>query len=148
MTCQDHKDLMMAYLDNELDEEQRRAFEAHLASCPECTKEMAQFKKLKQMTDGMAFVEPEDRVWEQYWSRLYNRIERRAGWVLFSVAAIVLLIYFGFELIEQIITDPAVGVLLKVGLLALLGGLAILFVSVLRERVYFWSRDRYRDIRR
>jgi uncharacterized membrane protein len=109
---------------------------------------MGEFKKLKQMTDGMAFAEPEDRIWEQYWNNVYNRLERRVGWVLFSVAAIVLLVYLGFELIETIIADPAVGVLLKAGLLALLGGLAILFVSVLRERVYFWSRDRYRDVRR
>jgi len=148
MTCQDHKDLMMAYLDNELNDQQRRAFEAHLASCSECTKEMGEFQRLKHMTDSMTLVEPEDRVWEQYWSNLYNRMERRAGWVLSSVAAIVLSIYFGFELIETIVTDPAVGVLMKAGLLALLGGLAILFVSVLRERVYFWSRDRYRDVRR
>jgi hypothetical protein len=38
--------------------------------------------------------------------------------------------------------------MMKVGLLALIGGLAILLVSVARERVYFWSRDRYKDVRR
>ena len=27
-------------------------------------------------------------------------------------------------------------------------GLAILFISVLRERVYFWSKDRYRNVSR
>jgi len=148
MTCQDHRDLMMAYLDNELNEEQRRAFEEHLAGCPDCTRELAQFRKLKQMTDSVAFVEPEDRVWDQYWGNVYNRIERCTGWILFSVAAIALLIYGGFAAIENIIADPTIGMLMKVGLLALLGGLAILFVSVLRERVFFWSRDRYRDVRR
>ncbi|MEN6576208.1 MAG: zf-HC2 domain-containing protein [Phycisphaerales bacterium] len=148
MTCQDHKDLMMAYLDNELNEEQRRAFEEHLAGCPDCTRELAEFRKLKRMTDCVAFVEPEDRVWEQYWGNVYNRIERGAGWLLFSVAAIILFIYGGFQLIESIIEDPTVGVLMKIGLLALLGGFVILFVSVLRERVFFWSRDRYRDVRR
>jgi predicted anti-sigma-YlaC factor YlaD len=148
MTCQDHKDLMMAYLDDELDDEHRRAFEEHLASCPECTKDWAAFKKLKEITDGVALVEPEDRVWEQYWSHVYNRFERGTGWILFSVAAIALLMYGGFELIEGIIEDRTVGVLMKVGLLALIGGLAILFVSVARERVYFWGRDRYKDVRR
>ena len=148
MTCQDHKDLMMAYLDNELNDPQKRAFEEHLAGCPDCTRDLAEFRKLKQMTDCVAFVEPEDRVWEQYWGSVYNRIERGAGWILFSVAAISLLIYGGFELIETIIQDRTVGVLAKVGLLALIGGLAILFVSVLRERLYFWSRDRYKDVRR
>jgi len=148
MTCQDHKELMMAYLDNELDEQQKRTFEEHLAGCPECTRDLAEFRKLKKMTDCVAFVEPEDRVWDQYWGNVYNRFERGVGWILFSVAAIALLIYGGFQAIENIIQDPTIGMLMKTGLLALLGGLAILFVSVLRERLYFWSRDRYRDVRR
>ena len=148
MTCQDHKDLMMAYLDDELNQEQRRAFEEHLASCPDCTRELKEFRKLKQMTDCVAFVEPEDRIWDQYWNHVYNRVERCTGWALFSVAAIALFIYGGFKLIESIIQDPTVGLLMKIGLLALLGGLVILFVSVLRERVYFWSKDRYKDVRR
>jgi predicted anti-sigma-YlaC factor YlaD len=148
MTCQDHKDLMMAYLDNELDGEQKRAFEEHLASCSACAKEMAEFKKLKQLTDNVALVEPEDRIWQQYWSGIYNRIERGFGWILFSLAAILLIIYGGFKMIEEIIKDQTVGALLKVGLLAIIVGLAILFVSVLRERLYFWKKDRYKDVRR
>lgn len=148
MTCQDFRDDMMAYLDDELNEERKRAFESHLASCANCTRDLAEFRKLKQMTDCVSFTEPEDRVWEQYWGNVYNRVERGAGWILFSVAAIALLLYGGFQLIEKLIVDPTLGTLLKVGLLALLGGVVILFVSVLRERVYFWSRDRYRDVRR
>ena len=148
MTCQDHKDLMMAYLDDELNDEQKRAFEAHLASCGDCARDLEEFRKLKQMTDGVALAEPEDRVWNEYWNSLYNRIERGTGWILFSIAAIALLIYGGFELVETIIEDRTVSILAKVGVLALVGGLAVLFVSVLRERIYFWSRDRYKDVRR
>jgi predicted anti-sigma-YlaC factor YlaD len=148
MTCQDHKDLMMAYLDNELDDEQRQAFEQHLASCPDCATEMKEFAKLKQVTDRVGLAEPEDRVWEQYWGNVYNRIERGIGWTLFSIAGILLVVYGGFKAIENIVNDPTVGLLLKIGLLVLLAGLAILFVSVLRERIYFWSKDRYRDVRR
>ena len=148
MTCQDYKDSMMAYLDNELNDKQKRAFEAHLASCPKCTQELAEFKTLKQITDGVKLVEPEERLWQQYWGGVYNRIERGIGWVVFSVAGILLLIYGGFTAIENVITDPGVSALLKVSLLALLVGLAILFVSVVRERIFFWSKDRYKDVRR
>jgi len=148
MTCQDYKDSMMAYLDNELNDEQKRAFEAHLASCPRCTQELEEFKTLKQITDGVKLVEPEERLWQQYWGSVYNRIERGIGWVVFSMAGILLLIYGGFTAIENVIKDPSVGVLLKVGLVALLVGLAILFVSVVRERIFFWSKDRYKNVRR
>ena len=139
---------MMAYLDNEIDDEQRKAFEEHLASCPQCTQELKEFEKLKQLTDSVTLAEPEDRIWQQYWGNVYNRVERSLGWILFSVAAILLTIYGGFELIENIIRDQTVGMLLKVALLVLITGLAILFVSVLRERIYFWKKDRYRDVRR
>ena len=148
MTCQEYKDLMMAYLDNELNEQQKRIFEEHIASCRDCAREMGEFKRLKQMTDDVEFVEPEDRLWQQYWGGVYNRFERGIGWVVFSLAGILLVIYGGFTAIENVIHDPSVSLLLKVGLLALLAGLAILFVSVLRERIYFWSKDRYRDVRR
>lgn len=148
MTCQDYRDFMMGYLDNELDAEQRQAFEAHLASCPDCKKEIEAFTKLKQITDDVKLVEPEDRLWQQYWGGLYNRIERGIGWVVFSVAGILLLIYGGFAAIESIIKDPTIGALFKVGLVALLVGLAILFVSIVRERIFFWSKDRYKDVRR
>jgi predicted anti-sigma-YlaC factor YlaD len=148
MTCHDYKDLMMGYLDNELSEEQRRQFEEHLSGCPECKKELEEFKKLKAITDEFTLAEPEERIWQDYWSGVYNRIERGVGWIVFSVAAILLTIYGGFKLIEEMIKDPDIETILKVGLLALIAGLAILFVSVLRERIYFWKRDRYKDVRR
>ena len=148
MTCQEYKDLMMAYLDNELDEQQKRVFEEHIASCRDCAQEMKEFGRLKQMTDDVELVEPEDRLWQQYWAGVYNRFERGIGWVLFSLAGILLVVYGGFTAIENVIGDPSVSVLLKVGLVALVVGLAILFVSVLRERIYFWSKDKYRNVRR
>jgi predicted anti-sigma-YlaC factor YlaD len=148
MTCHDYKDLMMGYLDDELSDEQRRRFEAHLAGCPECAGELEEFKRLKAITDEVTLVEPEDRLWQDYWGGVYNRIERGVGWIVFSVAAILLTIYGGFRAIEEIVKDPQVEIIFKMGLLALVAGLAILFVSVLRERVYFWKRDRYKDVRR
>jgi len=148
MSCQDYKDLMMAYLDDELDAEQRKEFEEHLASCRQCSAEFEEFKGLKKLTENVNFVEPEERIWQQYWGGIYNRLERGIGWILFSVSAILLLIYAGFKVIEAVIKDPTVESWLKAALLVLLAGLAILFVSVARERLYFRKKDRYKDVRR
>ena len=148
MTCQDYKNLIMGYLDDELDQEQQKTLQEHLASCPECTAELEEFAQLKQITDDAALAEPDEVLWQQYWGGVYNRIERGAGWVLFSVAGILLLIYGGFKLIEELVKDPTVDIILKVGVIVLIAGLAILFVSVLRERIYFRKKDRYKDVRR
>jgi len=148
MACEDYKDLMMGYLDEELSAEQIRRFEEHLAACKQCSSQLQEFRQLKAITDQMTLIEPEDRLWQQYWDGIYNRVERGIGWIIFSVAAILLTIYGGFKAIEDLITDPTVGLLLKIAMLALLVGLAILFVSVLRERIFFWSKDRYRNVRR
>jgi len=148
MTCHDWKDMMMGYLDNELNDEQKRRFEEHLKSCSECADEIKGFQKLKKITDEVTLVEPEDKIWQQYWSSVYNRIERGLGWILLSVAGIILIIYGGFRAIEKIINNPDIELVLKVGLLVLLAGLAILFVSVLRERIFFWTSDRYKNVRR
>jgi predicted anti-sigma-YlaC factor YlaD len=148
MTCPDYKGLMMGYLDNELDDAQKKTFQEHLDHCPDCQQELAEFKELKQLADGAALTEPQDELWQQYWTNIYNRFERTLGWIAMSIAAIILLIYGGFKLIEGIIKDPAVDIVLKVGLIALVVGLAVLFVSVLRERLYLRKKDPYKNIRR
>ncbi|MGD8786935.1 MAG: zf-HC2 domain-containing protein, partial [Phycisphaerales bacterium] len=109
MACDDYKELLMCYLDNELTDEQRNRFEEHLAGCPECADELEQFRKLKAITDEVTLVEPEDKLWQDYWAGVYNRIERGIGWIVFSVAAIILTIYGGFRLIEDIIKDDTIG---------------------------------------
>jgi hypothetical protein len=148
MTCRQYKDLMMGYLDDELDEEQKRTFEQHIELCKDCAIELEQFKKLKKVTDSVKFAEPEDIVWEKYWSGIYNRFERGIGWILMSIAGIALIIYGGFKVVEELVKDPTVSVILKVVVLAFVAGLAVLFVSIVRERLYFWKKDRYKDVRR
>ena len=148
MMCPDYKGLMMGYLDDELDEEQTRIFREHLEQCSDCQKELAELRDVKQLADEVALTEPQDELWQHYWKNVYNRFERMIGWIVFSIAAIILLIYGGFKLIEEIVTDPEIGMLLKGGLLLLIIGLAILFISILRERLFIQKKDRYKDVRR
>jgi hypothetical protein len=139
---------MMGYLDDELDDAQKKTFEEHIESCKDCAAELEQFKKLKKVTDSVKLAEPEDTLWEHYWSGVYNRFERGIGWILMSITGIALIIYGLFKLVEGIIKRPEVELILKIAILAFIAGLAILLVSILRERLYFWKKDRYKDVRR
>ena len=149
MSCNEFNRMAGAYLDGELPEEERRRFEEHLASCDACRTELAELKRLTEDLNMMRFKEPGDEELQRYWAGVYNRLERGIGWILLSAGAILTLCYGAFKIIEEMIRDPAVSVVLKVGVCALIAGLVVLFVSLLRERLVVRKVDRYsREVER
>jgi len=146
--CENIKELMMGYLDDEISENERKVLENHIKQCEECSLELTEFSKLKEVTDNMKLNEPEDKIWNAYWAGIYNRIERSAGWILFSIGVIIMLCYAGYKAVEELINDPQIGLFVKIAIFAIIGGFSILLVSALRERLYFWKKDRYRLVRR
>ncbi|HUT01903.1 MAG TPA: zf-HC2 domain-containing protein [Phycisphaerae bacterium] len=149
MNCEELKSMISARVDDELPPEQARRLEEHLAGCEACRRELAEMTALKKELDMIRFNEPTDAELTRYWSGVYNRLERGAGWILFSLGAIVLLCYGGFKLVEEVVRDPDIQWWVKGGVLALVFGTAILFVSLLRERLAVRKVDKYsREIER
>ena len=143
MNCDDMKAMITAYVDGELGDEERRRLEEHLAGCESCRRELAETRALGEELSMIKFTEPSDEELAKYWSGFYNRLERGVGWVLFSVGAIVLLCYGAFKLVETVVRDPTLAWWVKGGVLALVFGLVILVVSLLRERLTVRKVDRY-----
>jgi len=143
MSCERFKPMLTGYLDGELDPAERAQVEQHLAGCEACARELEELTALKEELAMLRFKEPSDVELERYWRSVYNRLERGLGWILFSVGAIVLLCYGGFKLVEEVVSDPQVAVLFKIGVLALVFGAVVLAVSLLRERLAVCKVDRY-----
>jgi len=143
MSCDLFNQWMSAYLDGELAGDQRRRFEEHLASCDACSRELQHLRRLTEDLNMMRFNEPGDAELERYWHGVYNRLERGTGWILLSLGSILVLCWGAFKFIEDLIRDPTVSWALKVGISALIAGLVILFVSLLRERLTVRKVDRY-----
>ena len=143
MSCDQFNEWAGPYLDGELSEEDRRRFEQHLQTCEACRRDLADLRNLAEDLDMMRFKEPGDEELARYWSGVYNQLERGLGWILLSVGAILTLCYGAFKAIEELVRDPTVSVVLKVGVCALIAGLVVLFVSLLRERLVVRKVDRY-----
>lgn len=141
-----YKTLIIAYLDGEIKKNEERELLKHLDICLECRRDLEDFKKLKEVMGHMKFTEPDERIWETYWSSVYNKLERSVGWILTSIGAIILLFYGGYKAVENIIKNPSIPLFLKIGILSLLLGIVILFVSVLRERIYIRKKERYKEV--
>lgn len=146
MDHQKIKELISSYHDNQLSEDQKRMIEDHVRQCEECRRELEEMGQFEEVMQKMELKQPPEEIWQVYWTSVYNRLERRIGWILLSIGAIIMLFFGGYKAIEGIIEDPTTPLIFKVGILAALGGLAILLVSIGRERIFVRKRERYKEV--
>ena len=147
MDVHKEKALLMGYLDNELTEVEKQLVEEHLATCTECSAELEKFKKIQEITEPIEFVAPEDKLEMEYWKG-YNKIERKIGWSVFSFGAIILVVYWLYSLIREIYFADDISTFIKIAIFTVIAGTLILLYSALRQKLFFRSRQRYKDVRR
>lgn len=146
--AKDWKAYVSGYIDGELRPDEREAFERELERDPDLAAELAAMRAMGEVTGTMKLQEFPDLVWEKYWEGTYNRLERRLGWILFSIGAIVLLAVGLYEFVLELVHDTAEPWWIRGAIGAMCGGLAILLVSVVRERLFSLKKDRYREVKR
>ena len=71
MECNDVREELIAYIDNELSSMGMRAIEAHLAGCEECTTECDKLKATIESTHKVGTIQPAQNWWETLQERLY-----------------------------------------------------------------------------
>ena len=148
MQCEHIRVLLAGYQDGELDREEQDLVEKHLAECPDCRAELARLDKVKEVAQKVKYDDLPLEVWEGYWQSIYRRTERGLGWIFLSLGAIILAGAGIFYLVRDFFLSPSIGIFLKVGLGALIAGGLFLSTSALRERIFAYQRDRYKEVER
>ena len=144
-TCEEIQGLISGLLDEELTPEDLDRVERHIAGCPACREELENMKLLMAAASGLEVQAPPEEVWDTFLDNVYNRIERKTGWLFFTVGVIVLAVYASYHFV----VDDWAGATEKTLIAAPIIGLAVLFVSVLRQRLFVRRTDRYsREIKR
>lgn len=59
---------------------------------------------------------------------------RTLGWLLVIVGVLLLVGFGSIELVKEIWQDAEIPVLVKVGMLALIGGIVVLILALIKER--------------
>ena len=134
--------LMMAALDGECTEADRRQLDAELAHSPSLQAEWERLQRVKEVTMTIAVARPPDEVWDRYRTSVLHRTERGVAWFLIAMGAAVLGAVGLWRWIEAWLATNLRWEL-KAASAALLIGVALLIVSVLRERWHLHRRDAY-----
>lgn len=144
----DKRELLAGYIDGELSDEEKRAFEQALNEDPQLRAELEEFSKLKEVTSMVRYADLPEEVWESYWQNIYRKVERGIGWLFMSIGAVILLAFGAWQFFSELFADPQVPFLVKIGLSALALGAIILLVSFVRQRLFAYRRDRYHEVTR
>ena len=138
--------LIQKSMDMELTPEEKKYLKECLSN-PELKQELEIYNKIVEILNMTKYETPEDKIWNNYWSKIYNRLERQIGWILTSISGIILLFYFLVLIFKNILVSN-IAVWLKTVIILFLLGISILLVSIIRERLYIMKKERYKDIKR
>jgi len=140
--------LLMKAVDEALSPAEKDEFDALLQASPGRQEEWDSMRAIKTITNKMTLKEPAKEVWDMYWTNTYNRLERGLAWLLITIGAVLLTGYSGFVFFESFFPDPNIPIIVKGGVILLLGGLMALSLSVLREKIFTRKSDPYKEVQR
>jgi anti-sigma factor RsiW len=133
---------LSGYIDGELTQQQRQRVEIHCSECAACANELADLRKLRAEIGAARLGEYGEDTWRESMSDTSVRTSRSIGWLLLigGILAAAGIAVFAF------VADPGIQPRDKIIAGAIYGGLAFLFISVLRQRLVERKTDRYKDV--
>jgi anti-sigma factor RsiW len=135
---------LSAFLDGELTQAESQRVRIHLEDCPECRNELEEMRRLQRITAGLEFGGPPDGRMDELAERFSVRGPRRFAWFLLAAGLLGWLIYALVLLIVNM-RPPTLRELLGGAIVA---GVVLLFISVIRQRWLEYPHDRYRRVKR
>ncbi len=144
MVCERYRTDGMRLLDGEMTAAEASAYEEHLAACDVCRREMKSLGRIVRLSEELKLRVPDEQFWKGYWESVYRRSERGAGFLLL-IAGLLALAGYG---LFRAVTSPEFLTYEGISITIILVGLAVIFVSVVRERYHERRNDPYREVER
>lgn len=144
MKCEDLDIYLSGYLDGELAQHQTQLVTLHLEVCEKCNRFKKDLEKARDATRGLKISQPTRREWKRMERNIVEQASRGLGWLILIIWSVVTVAYGLF----QFATDPNEPIFAKVMIFSLFTGVALLFLSVLSERIRESRTDRYRGVQK
>lgn len=144
MECTRYQTDGMRLIDDELSQEERLQYQAHVRACAVCSRELDALGRVVKLTGELKLRVSDDAFWKGYWESIARRTERRLGF-LFLAGGVVMFLLF---LLYRALRSPQLFTYEGISIALILLGLIVLFISVARERYHEHKHDPYREVER
>lgn len=135
--------MLSGYLDGELTQAAAQKVRLHLEDCAECRRLYEEIETMRDATRTTPFVGPPDDLWDERPRGTLSRIARNVGWFLFGAGAMAALVMMLREIAVE--EGDWLGLLL---FFSVFGGMALVFLSVLIDRLKTRTTDKYREVKK
>jgi hypothetical protein len=135
-------ELLSGMVDGELTQQERQRVTLHCQQCEACRNNLAELRALRERIGKSRLSETGEDKWRETMNEPVVRNTRGIGWLLF-IAGILAAAGVG---LGAFIVDPTISFGMKLVLGAIYGGLALLLISVLRQRLIERKTDKYKDV--
>lgn len=134
--------LLSGYVDGELTQQERQRVERHCEVCGQCRTELADLRKVRERVRGATLSPLGEDIWRETMNDSAVKTSRGIGWLL-AIGGLLAIAGVG---VYEFITDTGIETYMKVIVGAIYGGGALLFLSVLRQRLIERKTDKYKDV--
>ena len=135
-------ELLSGYIDRELTQQDRQRVRLHCEACDDCRHELDLLRSMRERVGAARLSDIDEHVWRENMNDTTVKATRAIGWLVFIGGV---LLGLGFAVYE-ITTDSALSTFEKIIVAGIYGGLLLLFVSVLRQRLIERKSDKYKDV--
>lgn len=144
--CNAIGDLLSGYVDHELTQQQSQRVRVHLESCEACRRLHDDLRNMKEQLRQLSWPLSDEEMLDKLEKDLFAGGARNLGWILLAIGALFAVVA-GTVAFFMFLATPDVPILVKLfNALLVLGGGA-LFVSVVRERMMTYKKDKYRNVK-
>jgi len=140
--------LMELALEGELSLEEEKEFKELLAKNSQLINDFKEQQKVKEVLMNMSLKNPGKEFWDGYWLSIYNRIERGIAWILISISVIIIAGFGIYRAVSNLLAETNLPMFMKISIIVLFIGIAILIFSLIREKIASSKKDKYKEIQR
>ena len=135
-------ELLSGYIDGELTQQDRQRVQVHCEQCRTCRDELAQIRSMRERVNSSRLSEVGEDRWRETMEDTTVKATRGIGWLIF-IGGILLAV--GLFVVEMF-NSASMSTTEKIIIGGIYGGLLLLFISVLRQRLIERKTDRYKDV--
>ena len=133
--------LISGHLDGELTQAAEQKVRIHLEDCDHCQTVLGELRTLRETTMSTEFHAPDDSQWDERPQTGLSLVARGSGWII----AVVWVVFFAAYALWQFWQGPA-NLVERLLVFGGLSALALLFTSVLLDRLRAARTDPYREV--